>query len=134
LPVRETLGVARALGMEGRFGAWRGVSGRRYIVTTFSIDRLADIGTGVLIAVRYDQAGRSHVAAILSGTAVEAMNDPNFRTADAVDVHLLEEDAAARDRIVSDLSGTGAINGPAAIANAHPTAQGSSDEAATVSP
>lgn len=102
-PTRENLAVARALGLEGRLGAWRGISGRRYIVSTISLDRLQDIGSAVFIAVRRDATGRSHVSAVVSGEGADAVADPRFHAADAVDVHLLAETDAARGRMVADL-------------------------------
>jgi hypothetical protein len=101
--VREDLAVAQALGLEGRLGAWRGLSGRRYIVSTIPLDRLAECGPAVFIAVTHGEAGRPHVAGVVVGQAIDAVNDPRFRSADAVDVHLLAKTRAVRERVAADL-------------------------------
>jgi hypothetical protein len=105
-PVREDLAVAQALGLEGRLRAWRGVSGRRYIVSTIPLDRLAECGPAVFIAVGHGEAGRPHVAGVVVGQAIDAVNDPRFQSADAVDVHFLAESGAVRESVAADLSDT----------------------------
>ena len=115
-PVREGLAVAQALGLGGRLGAWRGVSGRRYIVSTIALDRLPELGAAVFIAVGRDGAGRPYIAAIAGGEAGDAMDDPKFRSADVIDVHLLADSQAERERIVADLSETNDRSGPFGVA------------------
>lgn len=102
-PVRETLTVALALGLEGRFGAWRGLSGRRYLVSTVPAERLAEFGPAVFIAVRRTPDGACRITAVHSGDAAALPRDPRFAAADAIDVHLLADDDAARRRVVADL-------------------------------
>ncbi|MCZ8103778.1 MAG: hypothetical protein O9972_38530 [Burkholderiales bacterium] len=103
-PVRENLAVAQALGLEGRLGAWRGLSGRRYIVSTIPLDRLAECGPAVFIAVGRGETGHPQVAGIVIGQAIDAVNDPRFKSADAVDVHFLAESSAVRERVAADLA------------------------------
>ncbi len=105
-PSREVLSAARALGLEGRFGAWRGLSGRRYVVSSVAVERLGEIGPAVFVASARDEAGRLRLSAVTAGDPAAVVRDSRFRTADAVDVHLLAEDDAARDRVVADLGGS----------------------------
>ena len=102
-PVRETLAVARALGLEGRFGAWRGLSGRRYLVSTVPAERLAEFGPAIFIAVRRSSDGTCRIAAVHAGEAAPLQRDARFAAADAIDVHLLADDDEARRRVVADL-------------------------------
>ena len=102
--MRENLAVAQALGLEGRLGAWRGLSGRRYIVSTIPLDRLAECGPAVFIAVGRGETGHPQVAGIVIGQAIDAVNDPRFKSADAVDVHFLAESSAVRERVAADLA------------------------------
>jgi hypothetical protein len=53
--------------------------------------------------VTHGEAGRPHVAGVVVGQAIDAVNDPRFRSADAVDVHLLAKTRAVRERVAADL-------------------------------
>ena len=106
-PLRESLAVARALGLEGRFGAWRGLSGRRYLVSTVPPERLGEFGAAAFVAVRRLPDGSCRIVATSAGEAAAVLRDARFATADAIDVHLLADDAAARARVVDDLPVSG---------------------------
>ena len=116
-PVRNReAALACLLGQDlaGRFHAWCGRSGRRYLTTIYDIDRsdpaanLPDLGPAVLMAVTRDQTGTRAIAAaavVERGSdwtgAVARLQD----RADEWHVHLLAEDRSARVAARDDLYG-----------------------------
>lgn len=100
---------ACATGLARRFCAWRGVSGRRYVASVFSLGPEGpdpDLGACVLIAVRNDALGRR----VVDVTAIERTRDAlpaalRGRAAGANEwhVHMLGETRSARALIVDDL-------------------------------
>jgi hypothetical protein len=94
-----------------RFHAWRGLSGRRYVVSVFPIDHAApaaglpDLGPAVLIAVaRQDDRRVKTSARSLERPrdwrgAAEALH----ADADEWHVHLLAESPAARMAVLADI-------------------------------
>lgn len=87
---------------------WRGVSGRRYVVSCQRLDRLTDTDQRdvVILGVRRNADG---IAVIVGaghrGSVAEAIPLARADGANELHVHRLEDDAAARDAIVEDLIG-----------------------------
>ncbi len=110
----ETLACLRGQDLAGRFHAWRGRSGQRYLTTVYDIDRgdpaagLPDLGPAVLMAVVRRQTG---TRAIEAAVVVERGSDWTGAVrrlqhrADEWHVHLLAEDRTARLAACDDLHG-----------------------------
>lgn len=91
--------------------AWRGRSGRRYVVGVHALDEpeLNDMGEAVVIAVRRDRAGVAEPVAVAS--AGEKPRDrlrswvarARHEGATEMHVHRLAQDEAERHAIVADL-------------------------------
>lgn len=107
----EELCAARNAGLAGRFHSWRGLSGRRYVVTVYAPDAVPEYDEAVLLVVGIEQRGESGAAerVIRHAIAVEPhgpiAGDPRLSGAVEVHVHLLGRDAAHRSSIVFDLTG-----------------------------
>lgn len=100
LPLRS----ARSCGLAMRFQAWRGRSGRRYVVSVHGRRSLPDFGEAVLLAVAVDEAGGLRLLGVR--TSEEGLQDwPALAQADEVHVHLLARCAAARQHVAEDLGG-----------------------------
>ena len=93
--------------------AWRGRSGRRYVVGVHDLiePELAEVDEAVVIAVRRDGAGIAEpVAVTVSGRSPRERLHRNWlararqQGATEMHVHRLAEDEAARAAIVEDLS------------------------------
>lgn len=93
--------------------AWRGRSGKRYVVGVHTLDEpdLSEIGEAVVMAVRRDTAGIAQLVSVASSG--ESPREHLQRTwltrvrksgATEMHVHRLAEDEAARAAIVEDLS------------------------------
>ncbi|MDF2602332.1 MAG: hypothetical protein K0Q54_5155 [Methylobacterium brachiatum] len=90
--------------------AWRGTSGRRYIVGVHAVTGfdVEDVGPAVVIAVRRNPNGTAEigsVAALATCTAAEAWLHSLPKTTTELHVHRLAEDAAERAAIAADLNG-----------------------------
>lgn len=109
----ETLRTAAGLRGSGglRLSAWRGRSGRRYVVGVHALDAAdgAEVADAVVIAVRRDEAGLAQVIDVAStGSAARAVPEAWIRRASdrgatEMHVHRLAEGAAERRAIVDDL-------------------------------
>ena len=98
VPARhEPLACLTEVGLDGRFGAWRGASGRRYVVTVYQPDAAPEGPDGVVLAVRRDPDGTRRIVGAAVGGAVP--------DADEVHVHLLAREPAARRAVLADLVG-----------------------------
>ncbi|MHB2168367.1 hypothetical protein [Alsobacter sp. R-9] len=109
LPVRpaprlEPLAVADALGPDSRLRAWRGRSGRRYVVFTVPAARLPDLAEAVFVAVRRRPGISPAVLAAVAGTGADAAADARFAGADEIDVHLIARTPAERHEVAADLA------------------------------
>ncbi|WP_406855408.1 hypothetical protein ABEG18_23190 [Alsobacter sp. KACC 23698] len=90
-----------------RFHAWRGRSGRRYVVSAYEPGSAPDYAGMVALAVRRGPDGGLRVTGAVAheaGDAPLAALAP-FRDADEVHLHLLAEDECARAVAASDLGG-----------------------------
>ena len=109
--VRRNCARPRNAGLAGRFHSWRGLSGRRYVVTVYAPDAVPEYDEAVLLVVGIEQRGESGAAerVIRHAIAVEPhgpiAGDPRLSGAVEVHVHLLGRDAAHRRSIVFDLTG-----------------------------
>ena len=91
--------------------AWRGRSGRRYVVGVHALDEpeLNDMGESVVIAVRRDRAGVAEPVAVASagGSPRDRLRNWVARArhegATEMHVHRLAQDEAERRAIVADL-------------------------------
>ena len=111
LPRSEALDSVTPAGLEGRFHAWRGRSGRRYVVSVYPAGAAPDYAGAVVLAVRRRGAERT----VLAVAAVEpGMPAPAFPPGevDELHFHLLAPDAKARATVADDLGG--AMTAPAA--------------------
>lgn len=98
LPLRS----ARSCGLAMRFQAWRGSSGRRYVVSVHGRRSLPDFADAVLLAVAVDDAGGLRLVGVR--TSEEGLQDwPALGDADEVHVHLLARSAEARAAVAADL-------------------------------
>ena len=101
-PRSEPLGSVAPAGLEGRFHAWRGRSGRRYVVSIYPAGAAPDYAEAVVIAVR--RVGALRV--ILAVAAVEP-GGPSAAAvaagADELHFHLMAADAQARAAVAADL-------------------------------
>ena len=119
-PSREADGALASLAggpLAGRFCAWRGVSGRRYVATVHPLDRAAD-GCGlpdydafVLIAVGGGPASGTAERRILDIATIERAADRRAalarglaRGANEWHVHFLADDRRARAAMIDDVS------------------------------
>ena len=104
--------------LSGRFRHWCGISGSRYLFSTFpllSVDRLDDLpryAEAVLLAVRRCEDGtRSILMAVDTGTVPDlifegrALRDAVASGANEVYMHLLADSAPMRQAIVEDFGG-----------------------------
>ena len=89
--------------------AWRGQSGRRYVVTVYTIAQArshVDAPAAVLIGVRRGDDGLAHiVGAGWRGTMSEAVELAAADGATEMHAHRLADTDAERDAIVEDLVG-----------------------------
>ncbi|TGD99043.1 hypothetical protein [Methylobacterium nonmethylotrophicum] len=93
--------------------AWRGRSGRRYVVGIHTLDDdPAEVGEAVVIAVRRDGDGTAELVAVAAAgesprerLARGWLTRARARGATEMHVHRLAEDAAARRAVVADLGG-----------------------------
>jgi hypothetical protein len=96
-PCFETLGAAREAGVITPFRAWRGRSGRRYVVSVYRADDVPTHDGAVLIAVRRERDGARRIL----GVSVDGAEPP--QGADEIHVHLLAHSAVARLAVLADL-------------------------------
>lgn len=109
---REPREIPLRAGGDGRFTAWRGRSGRRYVASAYpaSADDALGFSDAVLIAV--DRARRIVAARDSGPWGVEAATERWRQGALAqgaveIHVHLIAADAEARARVVADLAPEG---------------------------
>lgn len=100
-PLRAGAGTA----LVRRFHAWRGRSGRRYVVSAYEPGAAPDYAGMVALAVRRLPDGR---LTMLGAVACEAWDAPlasvpAFARADEIHLHLLAEDQEGRAAVVRDL-------------------------------
>lgn len=98
--------------------AWRGRSGKRYVVGVHAIEEqpdLSEIGEAVVMAVRRDTAGIAQLVSVASSGEsprehLQRTWLARVRTSGATEMHVhrLAENEAARAAIVEDLSVEGA--------------------------
>ena len=107
----EALAVAREAGAALPLRAWRGRSGRRYVVSVYTLDEADDGYAGaLLLAVARDAEGRRHlVAACESGAAAVSGYNGQWlcaareRGANELHIHLLAASKSARRSTLDDL-------------------------------
>ncbi|BAQ45279.1 hypothetical protein [Methylobacterium aquaticum] len=93
--------------------AWRGQSGRRYVVGIHALDDdPSEVGDAVVIAVRRGGDGTAELVAVTSAGETPRerlgrgwLTRARARGATEMHVHRLAEDAAARRAVVADLGG-----------------------------
>jgi hypothetical protein len=85
----------------GGLTSWRGLSGRRYIVSVYHPASVPDYGDAVLIAVGRDRHGGRRILAVGTGSP-----EPLAALAGCVEihVHLLARDAGEKARLLADLA------------------------------
>jgi hypothetical protein len=113
LPVArdEALTVAREAGSSLPLRAWRGRSGRRYVVSVYPLDEADDGYAGaLLLAVARDPEGRRHLvaaresgAAAVSGYNGQWLSAARERGANELHIHLLAASHAERRSTLDDL-------------------------------
>lgn len=91
--------------------AWRGQSGRRYVVALYTLDQAVEVSApdAVFIGVRRVDGVARIVGVGHRGSVVDAIALARADGANELHVHRLEDDRAARDAIVEDLIGDDAI-------------------------
>ena len=105
-----------AAGLASRFHAWRGASGRRYLVTVHDVTAAPAYPGAVVVLARREAdgtrvalwAGRSPA----SGAALARL--AQIKRAEEVHVHLIAESAEARAAVEADL----VTRAPVLVANA----------------
>jgi len=106
----ERLAVARCSTVA--LSAWRGVSGRRYAVSVFTLDQAvaADAPGAVFLAVRRGDGGIARiVGAGHQGKMWEALEWARYDRATELHVYHLADFDCERDAIVEDLIGDDAL-------------------------
>ncbi len=98
----QPLRSADACGLATRFQAWRGRSGRRYVVSVHRRGRLPDFADAVLLAVRCDPLGAMTLLGVRTTDDGLAGWDA-LAQADEIHVHLLALRPAERRKVVEDL-------------------------------
>ena len=85
----------------GGMTSWRGLSGRRYIVSVYHPASVPDYGDAVLIAVGRDRQGGRRILAVGTGSP-----EPLAALAgcEEIHVHLLARDAGEKARLLADLA------------------------------
>ncbi|MBU3730056.1 MAG: hypothetical protein FGM26_00750 [Beijerinckiaceae bacterium] len=85
----------------GGFTSWRGLSGRRYIVSVYHPASVPDYGDAVLIAVGRNRHGGRRILAVGTGSP-----EPLAAIAgcDEIHVHLLARDVGDKARLLADLA------------------------------
>lgn len=85
----------------GGLTSWRGLSGRRYVVSVYHPASVPDYGDAVLIAVGRDRHGGRRILAVGTGSP-----EPLAALAGCVEihVHLLARDAGEKARLLADLA------------------------------
>lgn len=85
----------------GGLTSWRGLSGRRYVVSVYHPASVPDYGDAVLIAVGRDRQGGRRILAVGTGSP-----EPLAALAGCVEihVHLLARDAGEKVRLLADLA------------------------------
>jgi hypothetical protein len=107
----EALAVAREAGALLPLRAWRGRSGRRYVVSVYPLDEAGDGYAGaLLLAVARDDEGRRHLvaaresgAAAVSGYNGQWLSAARERGANELHIHLLAASHSARRSTLDDL-------------------------------
>ncbi len=98
-PRFEILAAARDAGVVTPFRAWRGRSGRRYVVSVYRPEAVPAHDGAVLIAVRRDAGGVRRIVGVgIEGTVPACAPDE-------IHVHLLAGTAIARAAVAADLMG-----------------------------
>ena len=85
----------------GGFTAWRGVSGRRYIVSVYHPASVPDYGDAVLIAVGRNRQGGRRILAVGTGSPEPLAALPGCVE---IHVHLLARDAGEKAQLLADLA------------------------------
>jgi hypothetical protein len=85
----------------GGLTSWRGLSGRRYIVSVYHPASVPDYGDAVLIAVGRDRQGGRRILAVGTGSP-----EPLAAIAGCqeIHVHLLARDAGEKAQLLADLA------------------------------
>ena len=85
----------------GGLTSWRGVSGRRYVVSVYHPTSVPDYGDAVLIAVGRDRQGGRRILAVGTGSP-----EPLAALAGCqeIHVHLLARDAGEKAQLLADLA------------------------------
>lgn len=94
----------------GRFCAWRGLTGRRYMASIYGFDDCPDYENVVALAVRRNPDGRRAILAgvDLGAFPIIALNDAAMRAAreqgaNEIHLHLLADTPEARAAAIEDL-------------------------------
>jgi hypothetical protein len=99
-----SLRSARSCGLATRFLAWRGRSGRRYVVSAHGRRALPDFAEAVLLAVAVDPTGGLRLLGVR--TSEEGLEGwAALADADEIHVHLLARSAETRAGVAEDLGG-----------------------------
>ena len=85
----------------GGFTSWRGLSGRRYVVSVYHPASVPDYGDAVLIAVGRNRQGGRRILAVGTGSPEPLAALPGCVE---IHVHLLARDAGEKARLLADLA------------------------------
>jgi hypothetical protein len=91
------LSAATEIGLAERFHAWRGRSGRRYVVSVYPAGSAPDYPDAVVLHV-VRRGGRRQIASL--GLASRGAVPPGV---DEIHLHLLAQDDGARAGVIADL-------------------------------
>ena len=85
----------------GGFTSWRGLSGRRYVVSVYHPASVPDYGDAVLIAVGRNRQGGRRILAVGTGSP-----EPLAALPGCVEIHahLLARDAGEKAQLLADLA------------------------------
>lgn len=112
-PVREERLRTAGAGRNGaRLSAWRGVSGRRYVVVVYPIDGASGLEApgSVILGVRRGADGIAHLVGVGHlGSVADAVVFARLDRANEIHLHRLADTTAERDAIVEDLVGDDAL-------------------------
>ena len=85
----------------GGFTSWRGLSGRRYVVSVYHPASVPDYGDAVLIAVGRNRQGGRRILAVGTGSPEPLAALPGCVE---IHVHLLARDAGEKAQLLADLA------------------------------
>ena len=101
-PASAPLAALAGGALAHRFHSWRGVSGRRRMVSVFPARACPDFAEAVFLAVTRTADGAAHILAV--GGSLRGLGAA-VAVASEIHVHLIAETPGERARVVSDLAG-----------------------------